>query len=105
MNHRLVCTAAAAGFWLIAALLVLGIDHVLIRLIAISFCAFACMRVAGRSTTVEQALLIGATWFALSIAADSITAHSMSLAGETSGTRALMFCGWAFAPALFARCS
>ncbi len=107
-------------FWIAAALMVFSAHQVVepmsaaagvtLKIVAIVAVAFAYVRVAARTATLEHALGVGVAWLALDIVAEVVTAsmvgHSwFELIGSPAkpALRDLMLVTWIVAPAIFAR--
>jgi hypothetical protein len=84
-------------FWVIAAALVFAAPTQTIKVAIIVAVSFLYMRLTARDATLDHALVAGAAWLALAIAAEIITAGKADLLVR----HALMFT-WIVAPALFA---
>ena len=111
MTHRIGIGVTILLFWTIAALLVIGVDRIPLKLAAIVICAFAYMKLFGRTATLDHALFVGMAWLLLDIVAEMSATHTFGsgwfrLTGSptTPMLRSVMFFGWIAAPALFARC-
>lgn len=106
-------------FWLIAALLVAGVDMTLAhvepwvnvgaRAIAIVVAALAYMRLAAPRATLEHAIGVGALWLFFGILLEvAMSAHTGRgcyelLGSPDSALRNVLLIAWVVAPALFAR--
>jgi hypothetical protein len=107
-------------FWAIAALLVIA-AHVLIepisakgavaaKVLAIFVAAFAFIRVAAPSTTIDQAMLIGVAWLLLDIAVHLVSTRYFGWrwiawigVPGASIPHDLFLLSWVVAPTVFAR--
>ena len=114
-------TAPIFFFWAAAALLVTETGRavgpvsragcVAVKTGAIVAIAFVYMRLTARTLSLNHALLVGAAWLVLSMAAEIVTAsrlgHAWSelLGPPDSALRNVLMFAWIGAPALFARSS
>ena len=110
---------AVIGFWIVAALLVIGVHltmhHVSVigcdvaKLTAIFVVSFVYMRFVAREATVDHGLIAGTTWLALSIVAELATStHTghgwfLLIGSPSSLMRNVLMFAWIFVPSLFAR--
>ncbi|HVR39692.1 MAG TPA: hypothetical protein VMU84_11400 [Thermoanaerobaculia bacterium] len=114
-KHHVITTAALVLlFWLIAALLVMGVNSALVRvtpgaaavvkIAAIVSAAFGYMRLTARNATVDHALLVGLVWLLLDVGAEIAVAR-FALLGTPArpAMRDVLLLAWIIAPALFAR--
>lgn len=97
-------------FWIAAALLVIAAAGVTLKIVAVVGAAFAYMRLATRTATIEHALGVGVAWLVLDIVAEVVTASMVGhgwfeLIGSPAkpALRDLMLVIWIVAPAVFAR--
>jgi len=110
---------AVLGFWIVAALLVIGV-HLSLHQVSIGGCdiaklvtiitvSFVYMRFIAREATVDHGLIAGTTWLALSIVAELATStHTghgwfLLIGSPNSVMRNVLMFAWIFAPSLFAR--
>ena len=112
--------AVVVLFWIVAALLVIAAHRTVepasaaagmtLKIVAIVGAAFAYIRLAAPTATLEHALGVGVVWLVLDIVAEVLTASMVGHSGfELIGSpakpalRDLMLLTWIVAPAIFAR--
>ena len=118
-HHGTTTAALVVLFWGFAALLVVAAHQmvepispaasVVAKVCAIVLIAFVYMQLTAHQATLDHALLVGAVWLVLAIAAEiSMTMYSHRgwfdlLGSPTSALRNVVMVAWVAAPPLFAR--